>query len=308
MKIDIIRNRIKDHKILEVILKMFEYFCYINKSKEEEFSNQKNKEAIEKLLFELIKYVESGLKNKFSENFNVLITNNADFAIKFDPKYFLGLKYNHYDIIVFKIPYICIPTSFSKIDSSNGDNKDKFELTKKEFIENGFRKCFKMINFNSKTDSTNEDYIFNNLMNSIASFSNDYSNKDMRVLIQIIQYDLSKANDCYNWQGVISKKVLASQSFIDSCEVIYQAKFTDPDKKFIISNKLEGNEILIFKKKAVFESVLKNILSGKLYEVELKHIVILVSLVVFFFIITACKKDLTGISEEEMTFFRKECM
>jgi hypothetical protein len=63
--------------------------------------------------------------------------------------------------------------------------------------------------------------------------------------------------------------------------------------------------ILIYKKKAVFESVLKNIVSGKFYEIELKHLVILVSVIIFFILVSLCKSDYEDAKIEELTFFEK---
>ena len=95
MKIDIVRNRIKDPQKFQLILKTFEYFSSINFSREESLIKSNDKEGIIKLLFDLINYIEPGLRKRFSENYNILITENATYALKFDPKEFLGLKYVH---------------------------------------------------------------------------------------------------------------------------------------------------------------------------------------------------------------------
>ena len=58
MKIDIIRNRIKDPQKFQIILKTFEYFASTNFSREETMVKSKDKEGIIKLLFELINYIE----------------------------------------------------------------------------------------------------------------------------------------------------------------------------------------------------------------------------------------------------------
>ena len=303
MRIDIVRNRFKDPQKFQIILKTFEYFAATNFSREEALSKAKDKEGIVQLLFDLINYIEPGLKKKFSVNFNVVISENGTYAIKFDSKEFLGLKYGNYDILVFKSPYICIPSKFYKKEL-NEDEKVKTQEAIADLKKANFLRCFKLINFNSKEDKMTEDFVGELVLEAVAFQSVVYDDKDLSLLAQLIQNDLSFKTDNYNWCVVFSKKVFASQEFLNTSNVVYQVKFNDPEKKFHLSHKLNENELFIFKKVAVFESVLKNIVSGKLYDIELKHLIVLVSLIVFVFLMGMCKSNLSS-SEEKLTWFEE---
>jgi hypothetical protein len=303
MKIDIVRNRIKDPQKFQLILKTFEYFAATNSSREQFLVNSKDKEGIIKLLFDLINYIEPGLKKKFSQNFNVLITENGVYAIKFDPKEFLGLKYGIYDILVYKTPFICIPSQYYKKEAKENEQKMIQEAISELKKENLLR-CFKLVNFNSKEDKITEDFIADVVIESVAFQTVIFPDNDLSGLAQLIQYEMAKKSDNYNWCVVFSKKILASQEFLNDSNVVYQVKFNDPEKKFHLSNKLNNNELFIYKKVAIFESVLKNIITGKCYDIELKHVIILVSLIIFVFLLGMCKSDLSS-SEVKLTWFEE---
>lgn len=64
----------------------------------------------------------------------------------------------------------------------------------------------------------------------------------------------------YSWFVIISKKQIYSKANFDSCEVAYHTKIVDDDKELNIQG-LRDSEIYIYKRNAVFESILKNILS-----------------------------------------------
>ena len=114
MKFEILNKRFKDKTIEALIIKMFEYFATINSSRVTTLKKSKNKEDMHNLLNDLCEYIETGLKKKFSENFIVLINDTANYAMKYDKNYFLALKYLQYSIIIVKIPYICVPSTFMK--------------------------------------------------------------------------------------------------------------------------------------------------------------------------------------------------
>lgn len=303
MKIDIIRNRIKDPQKFQIILKTFEYFASTNFSREETMVKSKDKEGIIKLLFELINYIEPGLRKRFSENYNVLISENGTYALKFDPKEFLGLRYGVYDILVYKTPYICVPAQFYK-KIAKDDELINVNQAAKDMKAGNFSRYFKLINFRSKEDIITEDFMSETILEAVAFHSVQYPEDDLSRLCQLIQHDLASKLDNFNWCVVISKKILASQDFINNANVIYQIKFNDLEKNFHLSKKLNDNEIFIFKKQAVFESVLKNIVTGKLYDIELKHIIILISLVVFVFLVGLCKNDYSA-SDLKLTWFEE---
>lgn len=303
MKIDIVRNRIKDPQKFQLILKTFEYFSSINFSREESLIKSNDKEGIIKLLFDLINYIEPGLRKRFSENYNILITENATYALKFDPKEFLGLKYGVYDILVYKTPYICIPSQFYKKIAKDKDSENVNQAIT-DLKNASFLRSFKLINFNSKEDNITEEFINERILEAAAFHSVMYPDGDLTTLGQLIQYDISSKLDNFNWCVVFSKRILASQDFINNANVVYQAKFNDPEKKFHLSNKLKDQELFIFKKKAIFESVLKNIITGKLYDIEIKHIIVLVSLVIFIFLVGLCKSDYSA-PDLKLTWFEE---
>jgi hypothetical protein len=303
MRFDIVRNRMKDPQKFQIILKTFEYFSSINYAKEESLATSKDKEGILKLLFDLINYIEPGLKNKFSQNFNIMIAQSGTYAIKFDPKEFIGLKYSNYDILVYKTPYICVPSQFYKKTTDEKQRKE-IEQAIVDLKKENFKRCFKLVNFTSKEDNITEDFISDTIVEAAAFQSIVYPTEDLTIFSQLIQTDLSSKTESYNWCVVFSKKILASQDFLTSSNVIYQVKFNDPEKKFHLSNRLNDNELFIFKKMAVFESVLKNIITGRLYDIEFKHLVVLASLVIFIFLVGMCKSDYSS-PELKLTWFEE---
>jgi len=114
MKFTLVNKRFRDKTIEALILRMLEYFITINEQREESIRKSKNKEDMHNFLKELCDYVENGLKKKFSENFVIIINDTPNYAIKYDKNYFLALSYLHYSIIIMKVPYICVPGTFSK--------------------------------------------------------------------------------------------------------------------------------------------------------------------------------------------------
>jgi len=114
MKLEIITRQFRDLKIENMIIKMFEYYLSTNLHRLDENKPTKNREEVLKFLEDLVNYVESGLKKKFSINFIVLISENPNYAVKFEKGYFLGLKFLNFDIIIIKCPFICIPGRFYK--------------------------------------------------------------------------------------------------------------------------------------------------------------------------------------------------
>jgi len=62
-----------------------------------------------------------------------------------------------------------------------------------------------------------------------------------------------------SWNVIVSKKQINTDSFIKSCQTLYHCKITDDNKELNVKG-LRDIEVLIFKRTAIFESVLKNIL------------------------------------------------
>lgn len=114
MKFEIVTNKNKEKNITSLIVKMFQYMSSIYSPMEEEYLKTKNKPKLLEMLKNICKYVESGLIEKLSYNYCVLISENPYFALKYDSKYLMILKYNSYEIVILRTPYICIATKFSK--------------------------------------------------------------------------------------------------------------------------------------------------------------------------------------------------
>ena len=67
-------------------------------------------------------------------------------------------------------------------------------------------------------------------------------------------------NNIVSWCVICSKQQIYSKELPSSSEVFLHCKITDNDKNLDISG-LKDAEILIYKKVAIFESILKNIVT-----------------------------------------------
>lgn len=169
----------------------------------------------------------------------------------------------------------------------------------------------------TKLEKFSEEKFKELIINNISYYNVIVEKKNLSELALGIQYDISiQERDFkylniylilnYSWFVVTSKSQIYSNHFKSSCEVLYHCKIIDNDKELNIQG-LRDTEILIYKKQAIFESVLKNILTGKFYEVELKHIIILVSVVIFFILMSVCKKDYTELDNlTNLSFFEEK--
>ena len=131
MKFQIVRNNIKDSSITSLIIKMFEYMSSLYNERAEEALKTKNKTKLHEILKNICLYVESGLINKLSYNYCVFISENPHYALKYDNKYLMIIKYNNYEIVILLTPYICIAVRFTK---------KKIEENEKDEIENFYTK------------------------------------------------------------------------------------------------------------------------------------------------------------------------
>ncbi len=114
MKFEIITNKNKDRNISNLIVNMFTYMSQLYSAKADEYVKMKDKSKLEEILRNICKYVESGLIEKLSYNYYVLISENPYFALKYDNKYLMIIKYNNYEIVILRSPYICISGKFTK--------------------------------------------------------------------------------------------------------------------------------------------------------------------------------------------------
>jgi hypothetical protein len=114
MKFDILNRQFKDKNIENIIIRMFEFFATTNAERAERIKKSKNREELIEMMKDLVNYIESGLKKKFSENFIVLISEHPNYALKYEKHYLLGVKYGTFEIIITKTPFICVPGRYTK--------------------------------------------------------------------------------------------------------------------------------------------------------------------------------------------------
>jgi len=128
MKFEIIKNKIQDRDIINLLINMFKVVGTLYSKKAENAINNKNKSALEEILRNICKYIENGLSKKLSQNYFVIASEDPFYALKYDNKYLMILKYEKFDIIVIRVPYICVSGRFNKIKL---DEKETEELEKK---------------------------------------------------------------------------------------------------------------------------------------------------------------------------------
>ena len=124
MRFEIVKNKIQDRDINTLVISMFKYMGTFYEKKAEEAKNTKNKSATEGILRNVCKYVEKGLSEKLSQNYYVLASEDPFFALKYDSKYLMILKYEKFEILVIRVPYICISGKFNKINLEENEIKE----------------------------------------------------------------------------------------------------------------------------------------------------------------------------------------
>jgi hypothetical protein len=132
MRFEIIKNKIQDKDIITLLINMFKFMGTLYLKKAEDAKNNKNKSAMEEILRNICKYVENGLSQKLSQNYFVIASEDPYYALKYDSKYLMILKYEKFDIIVIRVPYICVSGKFNKIPIEENEKKEleeKFSLT-----------------------------------------------------------------------------------------------------------------------------------------------------------------------------------
>ena len=127
MKFEIVNRQFKDMNVQNMIVKMVEYFATLNHDRLDKNKPGKNREELLTMLTELANYVESGLKKKFSLNFNVLVSEYPNYAVKFEKNYMIAFKFLNFEVLVIKSPFICIPGRFGKSNPSIPDLNEKIE-------------------------------------------------------------------------------------------------------------------------------------------------------------------------------------
>lgn len=321
----------KDTNLETTIMKTLEYYATINHAKAEQIEKRMIKEEIYALLQDLVEYLETGLKKKFSINLNVIITENPNYALKYEKGCLLSFQYLNYEILIYKVPYITIPNiKFSKKALSLEEEASFVNRT--EIL----RKCllnsenYLMLNFCSKSEKYNliknynsktfsQDSITDLIFKNIAYCLEQKVEKALFLptLSQAIQFDLAAIHKDYSFNVVIAKKHLISTSFLATSNLVYHSRIIE-NSKTIMSDledgksqtytfpKLKDIEFLIYHKSCEYESVIKSIVTGKLQNVEFKHIFIFISVIIFFTLVGFCPSnpaDLAG--KSDITWFEE---
>lgn len=356
MKLEILSKKFADKSTESIIIKSFEYFITINKEKYENLPKKENgKKDLSSILSEMSEYIEVGLKKQYSMNFNVLISAEPIYCLKYERNCVLILKIEEYEVLVFKTPYICIPNKFIK----KAVDKEKIETHYSNLIKTiGKDDNYKVLDFyiKEKNDlsgisNINENSMKELLFKNIAYCNEEYGTSDknyLSYLSQSIQYDLGEIFNDFSFGVIISKSHFFSQSFIASSNLFYRAKIHENNGYFEVEKshnnetkestninndykndndlnnnqnsfnnsntkeyidvkvkKLKDVEIMIYHKKALFESILSSIVTGRFKNVELKHLFIFVSVFIFFIIVGFCKGNLEEYQNKELNWFEE---
>lgn len=311
MKFEIISRSMKDPSLGNTIIKTFEYFATLHKTRAEQIEKKPNKSELSSLMQDLVNYVETGLKKKYSINFNVLISEMANYAIKYEKGCLLSLRYLNFSILIYKTPFICIPSKFIKPDLTEpqlSQVKETFERINSTFLtaENYLMLQYATKQGRSVLKSITQDDITRIIFQNVSHCVETSDEKDfLASLTQGIQYDLSLIENNFNWGVVISKKQIYSDTFIATSNVFYHSKLINSKINGEVIPKLKDAEFLIYHKTAEFESVFKSLVTGRFYNVEFKHVFILLSAVIFFLVTGLCPND--SIKDRTTWFDRNVC-
>jgi hypothetical protein len=200
MDFKIITDSFQDTTIKVFIVNMLKFF---EQNNTERISKLKDKEEKIKLFQDLVDYIESGLKSKYSLNFNIFINEYPSYVLKYEKKSMLILRYESFDFIVFKTPHTCIPAKFIKqLDDKQVTGIEKYLTEKRESLANDNLKLIKYYNksMNGGFDQLkqwDDKKLQEVVLNNIAYFTVATEGKDITDLALAIQYDLSKESKEY---------------------------------------------------------------------------------------------------------------
>jgi hypothetical protein len=201
MKIEIVNRGIKDRTVDSILIKMLEYFTETNA---ERANSIKEKSEYKPLLIELINYLEVGLKSKFSLNFNVLISEHPCYALKYEKQSIMILKYNSFEILIFKTPPIAIPTLlFKALSEDENTAVDKYIQERGQLVKS---ENLKVIRYNNKSlldskfkklEQFTEGNILNIVIRAIGYYLKCCNEKEIARFPLFIQNDLSSKDGDY---------------------------------------------------------------------------------------------------------------
>jgi hypothetical protein len=203
MEFKIITDSLNDSNIKVFIENMLKFF---EQTELERITKLKDKEEKIKLFQNLVDYLESGLKSKYSTNFNVFVNEYPSYVLKYEKRSMLILKHESFDIIIYKTPHTCIPGKFIKgLDEEQQIEIDKFLNEKRDLLANEHIKLIRYYNKLSNDDRLvslkqwDEKRLFDIVISNIAYFSIVSNGKDTTDLAQSIQFDLFKESKEYEY-------------------------------------------------------------------------------------------------------------
>jgi hypothetical protein len=204
MKFEIVNKSIQDRNVDNMIIKMLQYFSqkYSDKAKE-----IKDKHDLKIILLELINYLEIGLKSKYSINFCVLVSEYPCYALKYEKKSLFILKYQNYEILIFKPPVISIPGLFnSKLDKNQIEQLQEYIKENENCLIKQHIKIFKYFNKSlieinqTGFEKFNEKLMLDVVVKNIGYFQLFCnSEKEISKLALSIQNDISNLDEEYKY-------------------------------------------------------------------------------------------------------------
>jgi hypothetical protein len=201
MNFEIIKDNFKDTTIKVFIVNLLKFF---NQTNEERISKIKDKGEKIKILQELVNYMESGLRAKYSLNFNVFVNEYPSYALKYESKSILILRHETFDLLVYRNPNICIPTKYIKDEKHNKHEEiEKYLNEKSESLKNEHIKVIKYFNKSTVDEKLinlkfwDDKKLLEIILKNIAYFTVVCDGKDITDLALPIQYDLSNEQQEY---------------------------------------------------------------------------------------------------------------
>jgi hypothetical protein len=180
---------------------MLEYFTEKNADRGAAI---KDKNEYKPLFLELINYLEIGLKSKFSINFNVLVSEYPCYALKYEKQAIMILKYNSFEILIFKTPPIAIPTMlFKALSDEEKIAVYKYIQEKADSLKNEHLKILRYHNKSlldsklKKLEQFTESCILDTVTKSIGYYLKCCNEKEIARFPLFIQNELSYKDGDY---------------------------------------------------------------------------------------------------------------
>jgi len=265
-------------------------------------NSQKSKALLVEYTKDMISMIEKSLLKNTSDNFYIIATENPDLAVKYDKKKFLMLTLQNFVIIVTAVPSICVPGKYVK-QAIN----DEIEITRLK-AEEQFSFYFQnniLDKLKIKLSLNLEEVDLELVIKDSLVYYYMYENiNELSNLPSAIQYGLQKKFNDYGWCVVATRDFICSDEFVERADVFYHIRFSDENKSFT-HRSLRDLHIAIYKRTYKFESAIKNIISGKTYGIEIKHILVILALAAYVLFMFTCKSDYSEDELSNLGFFQK---